>query len=160
MAKFTVKNLLLLLLSFVLRGQDFDLLIRGGRVVDGTGNPSYLADVALKDGRVAGIGRLEGKTAKRVKAGQEAIDKLKKWHERLAGLDADVEVHRAALRPAPSEQPKEKIEFLLSHLRDRTPDEVQALYNSASDGERQSAKMSAKRGRSIKACGSIAHISA
>ena len=66
MAKFTVKNLLLLLLSFVLRGQDFDLLIRGGRVVDGTGNPSYLADVALKDGRVAALGRLEGKTAKRV----------------------------------------------------------------------------------------------
>ena len=63
MAKFTVKNLLLLLLSFVLRGQDFDLLIRGGRVVDGTGNPSYLADVALKDGRVAALGRLEGKTS-------------------------------------------------------------------------------------------------
>lgn len=46
--------------------QDYDLLIRGGRVVDGTGNPSYLADVALKDGRVAGMGRLAGKTAKRV----------------------------------------------------------------------------------------------
>ena len=66
MAKFTVKTLLLFLLSFVLRGQDFDLLIRGGRVVDGTGNPSYLADVALKDGRVAALGRLEGKTAKRM----------------------------------------------------------------------------------------------
>jgi N-acyl-D-amino-acid deacylase len=45
--------------------QDYDLLIRGGRIVDGTGNPSFLADVALKDGRVAGLGRLEGKTAKR-----------------------------------------------------------------------------------------------
>src|SRR5213078_1478709 len=33
--------------------------------VDGTGNPSFLADLALKDGRVAGLGRLEGKTAKR-----------------------------------------------------------------------------------------------
>lgn len=60
-------RLILLVSCFsALYAQDFDLLIRGGRVVDGTGNPSYLADVALKDGRVAGLGRLEGKTAKRV----------------------------------------------------------------------------------------------
>ena len=56
----------LLLLVIALRGQDFDLLIRGGRIADGTGNPSYLGDVGLKNGRVAGMGRLEGKTARRV----------------------------------------------------------------------------------------------
>ena len=56
----------LLLLVVPLFGQDFDLLIRGGRIADGTGNPSYLGDVGLKDGRVAGMGRLEGKTARRV----------------------------------------------------------------------------------------------
>jgi len=66
MAKTTMKTIFFLLLAGSLGAQDFDLLIRGGRVVDGTGNPSYLGDVALKDGRVAGIGRLEGKTAKRV----------------------------------------------------------------------------------------------
>ncbi|MSR56621.1 MAG: D-aminoacylase [Planctomycetaceae bacterium] len=36
----------------------YDLLLKGGRVVDGTGAPWYLADVAIRDGRVAAIGRL------------------------------------------------------------------------------------------------------
>jgi N-acyl-D-amino-acid deacylase len=35
-----------------------DVVIRGGRVVDGTGGPSFIADVAIRDGRVAGIGAL------------------------------------------------------------------------------------------------------
>jgi len=61
-----VKITFLLLFVIALRAQDFDLLIRGGRIADGTGNPSYLGDVALKDGRVAAMGRLDGKTAKRV----------------------------------------------------------------------------------------------
>ena len=38
---------------------DFDLLIRGGRVVDGTGMSGYAADVAVADGRIARIGRIE-----------------------------------------------------------------------------------------------------
>ena len=33
----------------------FDLIIRGGTVVDGTGVPRYKADVAIKDGRIAMI---------------------------------------------------------------------------------------------------------
>ena len=36
----------------------YDLLVRGGRVVDGSGLPSYLADVAIKDGRIVEIGRI------------------------------------------------------------------------------------------------------
>jgi N-acyl-D-aspartate/D-glutamate deacylase len=43
----------------------FDLVIRGGRVVDGTGMPGFQADVAIQRGRIARIGRVtEG--AKRV----------------------------------------------------------------------------------------------
>ena len=36
-----------------------DLLLQGGTVVDGTGAPAYVADVAITDGRVVAIGRVE-----------------------------------------------------------------------------------------------------
>ena len=36
---------------------EFDLLLRGGRVIDGMGNPARFVDVAIKDGRIAAIGR-------------------------------------------------------------------------------------------------------
>ncbi|MBI2689287.1 MAG: D-aminoacylase [Acidobacteria bacterium] len=44
---------------------DYDVLIRNGRVIDGTGNPWYRADVGLKDGRIAAIGNLASKSADR-----------------------------------------------------------------------------------------------
>ncbi len=44
----------------------FDLIIRGGRIVDGTGAPSYSADLAVRDGRIAAIGRLDASRARRV----------------------------------------------------------------------------------------------
>ena len=39
-------------------GATFDTIIRGGRVVDGTGNPARFADVGIKGGRITGIGRI------------------------------------------------------------------------------------------------------
>ena len=44
----------------------YDLILRGGRIVDGTGAPAYHADLAVRDGRIAAIGRLEGSRARRV----------------------------------------------------------------------------------------------
>ena len=43
----------------------YDLLLKNGRVVDGSGGPSYEGDVAVVDGRIAETGRL-GSSAKRV----------------------------------------------------------------------------------------------
>ncbi|TGD72512.1 amidohydrolase [Mangrovimicrobium sediminis] len=36
----------------------FDTLIRGGRIVDGTGCPGYYADIGISGGRIAAIGQL------------------------------------------------------------------------------------------------------
>jgi len=44
----------------------YDVLIRNGRLLDGTGNPWILADVALSGDRIAAVGRLSGATAARV----------------------------------------------------------------------------------------------
>lgn len=43
----------------------YDVVFKGGRVVDGTGTASYVADVALEDGKIAAIGRIEESDARR-----------------------------------------------------------------------------------------------
>ena len=35
----------------------FDLIIRNGKIIDGTGSPAYLSDVAIKDGKIVKVGR-------------------------------------------------------------------------------------------------------
>ena len=48
---------------------EFDLVIRGGRIVDGTGSPWYRADVAIKGDHIAAIApRIEGKGAREIDA--------------------------------------------------------------------------------------------
>ena len=44
---------------------DFNLIIRGGTVVDGSGAPSFKADVALREDHIAAIGELSGQTTER-----------------------------------------------------------------------------------------------
>ena len=58
-------GLLILLLAALAPAQDFDLIIRNGRIVDGTGNPSFTGDIAIRQGRIAAMGGLSGKTAAR-----------------------------------------------------------------------------------------------
>lgn len=44
----------------------YDLVITNARVVDGTGNPWFRADVAIKSGRIARVGRVAAGEARRV----------------------------------------------------------------------------------------------
>ena len=45
----------------------YDLVIRRGTIVDGSGAPRFRADLAVQDGRIASIGRISD-------AGREEID--------------------------------------------------------------------------------------
>src|SRR5579871_2885716 len=42
---------------------EFDLIIRNGFVIDGTGLPRRRVDVGVRDGKVAKLGHLDGRTA-------------------------------------------------------------------------------------------------
>ena len=46
----------------------YDLLIRNGRIVDGSGMPSFRGDVAVKDGKIAEIGKLSGPAKRTIDA--------------------------------------------------------------------------------------------
>lgn len=52
----------------------FDLIITNARVVDGTGNPWFHADIGIKDGRIVSIGRLaEGRSSRRIDARNQIV---------------------------------------------------------------------------------------
>jgi N-acyl-D-amino-acid deacylase len=53
-------------LSTIAQTQTFDVLIRGGQILDGSGNPWFSGDVGIKGDRIAAVGRLPGATATRV----------------------------------------------------------------------------------------------
>src|SRR5882672_5262268 len=52
--------------SVLSKASDYDLIIRNGRVVDGSGRAAFNADVAIKDDRIVRIGDLRGAAAKRM----------------------------------------------------------------------------------------------
>ena len=43
----------------------YDLVIRNGHIVDGTGSPWYSGDIAIRGGKIAALGKLDGASAKR-----------------------------------------------------------------------------------------------
>lgn len=63
-----------ILLPFVLataataQTEEYDVVIRGGRVLDGAGNPWVRADVAIRDGRFVRIGRVAGRGTRELDA--------------------------------------------------------------------------------------------
>jgi N-acyl-D-amino-acid deacylase len=43
---------------------DYDLLITNARIIDGTGNPWFRGSIAIKDGRIVRVGRIDAASAK------------------------------------------------------------------------------------------------
>jgi N-acyl-D-amino-acid deacylase len=58
----------LILAAPALAAPTYDIVIRNCRVLDGAGNPWVPADIAIKDGRFAKIGRIQGRGAREIDA--------------------------------------------------------------------------------------------
>jgi N-acyl-D-amino-acid deacylase len=54
-----------IILFFAAKGQDCDLLIINGKIIDGTGNSWYYGNIAVKDGKIISIGRAVNFSAKK-----------------------------------------------------------------------------------------------
>ena len=52
---------------------EYDLLIRNGIVIDGSGLPGYHADVGVKDGRITAIGRLRDSARRNLDADGKVV---------------------------------------------------------------------------------------
>lgn len=55
-----------LLSAPLLAAEKYDVVIQGGRIVDGSGTPWFIGDVAIKSGKIAKIGRVDAANATRV----------------------------------------------------------------------------------------------
>ena len=51
----------------------FDLLITNARIIDGTGGPSVTGSVGVRDGRIAGVGRVSGPALRTIDAGGKVL---------------------------------------------------------------------------------------
>src|SRR5438067_815578 len=50
-----------------------DILIKGGLGVDGSGGPGFAADVGVRDGRIAAIGKIEGEARRTIEAAGRVV---------------------------------------------------------------------------------------
>ncbi|HEY0456773.1 MAG TPA: D-aminoacylase [Verrucomicrobiae bacterium] len=49
-------------------GADYDLIIRNGRIIDGSGNPAYHSDIGIIGGKIERIGRIDGSATREIDA--------------------------------------------------------------------------------------------
>src|SRR5215475_5105660 len=52
-------------ISFFLSAQNFDVLVKNGKIIDGSGNPWYYGDIGIRNGKIVSIGKLSNATAKK-----------------------------------------------------------------------------------------------
>ena len=64
---------LLLVTTVSVSAAEFDLLIRNGKIVDGTGNPWFYGDVAVNAGRIAALGNVAERAAKEIDAHEMVV---------------------------------------------------------------------------------------
>lgn len=50
-----------------------DLLLKNGRIVDGTGNPWFAGDVGIKNNQIVAVGHLHEEAAKIIDVGRQVI---------------------------------------------------------------------------------------
>jgi N-acyl-D-amino-acid deacylase len=63
--KLTIKGILLfVILSGCNAPESFDVLIKNGQIIDGSGNPSYIGDVGINADTIAALGTLKNATGK------------------------------------------------------------------------------------------------
>ena len=63
--KLTIKGILLfVILSGCNAPESFDVLIKNGQIIDGSGNPSYIGDVGINADTIAAVGTLKNATGK------------------------------------------------------------------------------------------------
>src|SRR5215467_10338643 len=53
------------ILPVLAQSQTYDVIIRNGRIIDGSGNPWYSGDIAIQGDHIAAIGKLDNATARR-----------------------------------------------------------------------------------------------
>ena len=78
----------------------YDIIIKGGTLVDGTGNPAYVGDIGIKSGCIAEIGRISSKSSRTIEADGAIVapgwvdahthyDGQVTWDDRLEGSAAN-----------------------------------------------------------------------
>ena len=51
----------------------FDLILRNARLIDGTGGPSATGDLAIAGGRIAALGKVDGRAATELDVAGQAV---------------------------------------------------------------------------------------
>ncbi|MGZ4963092.1 MAG: hypothetical protein ACXWC8_11100, partial [Limisphaerales bacterium] len=60
-------------LALVAQAQTYDLILRNGQIIDGTGSPAFHGDVAIKNGRIAAVGNVTGKAKREMDVAGKVI---------------------------------------------------------------------------------------
>src|SRR5450759_3907180 len=118
-----VCNLAMAIAPQVTRPAPFDIVIRNGHVIDGTGSPWYAADLGIRNGRIAAIGRLVNAPARQVIDAREVLPErapvrgdLQVRVADLVGLDDRV-VQRRHGAPFAGDLRRDALENLRRHVR-------------------------------------------